>query len=84
MVGVGIDGQMHGLVVHEQGRPIRPAILWADSRAIEQAERWRSLPEDLIAPLANPIVPGMFGPIMNWLVDNEPDLLAQATHACSP
>lgn len=84
LVGVGIDGQMHGLVVHEQGRPIRPAILWADSRAIEQAERWRSLPEDLIAPLANPIVPGMFGPIMNWLVDNEPDLLAQATHACSP
>lgn len=83
LVGVGLDGQMHGLVLHDQGSPVRPAILWADGRAVEQARRWRSLPEALRAPLANPIVPGMFGPILGWLAENEPDALRRASGACS-
>lgn len=84
LVGVGIDGQMHGLVLHDFGRPVRPAILWADGRANEQAQRWRSLPEELVAPLANPIVPGMFGPVLDWLCEHEPESVSKANHACSP
>lgn len=33
--GIGISYQMHGLVcVDENGRPLRPAIIWCDSRAV--------------------------------------------------
>jgi xylulokinase len=83
-VGVGIDGQMHGIVVGSGADALRPAILWPDSRAVTELERWRALPEDLRAPLANPLAPGMFGPLLGWLARHEPDVLVRAEYACSP
>ena len=36
VVSVGITYQMHGLVcLDKQGRPLRPSIIWCDSRAVE-------------------------------------------------
>jgi xylulokinase len=38
--GIGISYQMHGLVVvDEQGTPLRPSIIWCDSRAVDVGER---------------------------------------------
>jgi sugar (pentulose or hexulose) kinase len=37
VAAVGVDGQMHGLVLTDMaGRPLRPALLWADARAVEE------------------------------------------------
>ena len=70
--GIGLAGQMHGVVLCDRaGTPLRPAILWPDRRSQHQLSRWRELSAADRARLSNPIVPGMFGPILSWLVDNE-------------
>ncbi|MCB0373685.1 MAG: carbohydrate kinase, partial [Muricauda sp.] len=38
--GIGISYQMHGLVTVDQKlQPIRPSIIWCDSRAVEIGEK---------------------------------------------
>lgn len=40
VVGVGVDGQMHGTVLLDaHGQPVRPAIIWADARATHEPRR---------------------------------------------
>src|SRR5205823_3474590 len=72
ITAVGLSGQMHGVVpTDKEGRPTRAALLWADTRAEAELERYRALPTTLLQRLANPLVPGMAGPLMCWLVDHE-------------
>jgi xylulokinase len=79
---IGLAGHMHGVVVCDAGgRPLRPALLWPDRRATDMLRLWRELPEDRRAALANPIVPGMAGPMLAWLAREEPQLLARARWA---
>lgn len=85
VVTVGIAGQMHGTVlVDDEGRPVRPAVLWPDSRASDQIPRWEGLPEEQRARLANPLTPGMPGPVLGWLAEHEPEVLAAAAHFVLP
>lgn len=82
---VGIAGQMHGTVlVNDAGTPVRPAILWPDSRATDQIPRWKGLPNERRAALANPLTPGMPGPVLGWLAEHEPDTLDRAAHFVLP
>lgn len=82
---VGLSGQMHGLVlVDSHSAPIRPALLWADSRAVDVLARYRALDSSLRARLANPLVPGMAGPLLAWLAEHEPDNYAHAGWALQP
>src|SRR5260370_13299376 len=68
----GCSGQMHGVVVlDEEGLPIRAAMLWADTRAQAELEHYRTLSASLLEHLANPLVPGMAGPMLCWLADHE-------------
>ena len=55
-----------------QGRTARAALLWADTRAEEELKRYQALPPALLRQLANPLVPGMAGPLVCWLADHEP------------
>lgn len=84
IVALGLDGQMHGLVIGQGRDATRPAILWPDSRARDQMDAWGGLAESLRGRLANPLVPGMFGPMLGWLRQHEPQNLAAAAWACSP
>ncbi len=80
LAGVGIDGQMHAmLLLDDDGKPVRPAMLWPDSRAAAQTARWRALPSAVLGRLANPVVPGMTGPMLRWLKDSEPEAYARGT-----
>ena len=80
---VGLDGQMHGLVlVDADGEAVRPAVLWPDRRA--DLQRWRELPSDMRQRLANPLTPGMAGPILGWLQEHEPDRVDVAHAALQP
>jgi xylulokinase len=76
---IGPAGQMHGVVLcDEDGRALRPAVLWPDRRAAGVLPRWRGLPDPVRAGLANPLVPGMTGPVAAWLAEHEPEVVARA------
>lgn len=73
---IGITGQMHSLVLlGEDNRPVRPAILWLDRRAVaETAELRRTLglpPSRLNSSFTLPK--------LLWLARHQPEALAQ-TH----
>ena len=85
VAGVGVDGQMHGVVLADKdGAPVRPAILWLDRRASAEADRYGKLPAELTAPLGNLASAGMAGPILCWLAEHEPDALRAARWALPP
>ena len=56
---IGLSGQMHGLVMASaDGGALRPALLWADSRATGCLRAYRRLSSGALARLANPLAPG--------------------------
>jgi xylulokinase len=84
-VAIGLSGQMHGLVpTSANGTPTRDAILWADSRSVAQVQRYESLPESALRRLANPLGPGMAGPMLLWLAEDEPESYGRMRWAMQP
>ncbi|WP_104190973.1 FGGY family carbohydrate kinase [Cryobacterium sp. Y82] len=82
---VGIDGQMHGvLLVDERGEAIAPALLWPDTRAMAEVETWRTLAPHLKSALANPLGTGMAGPLLLWAAGHWPDQYRSAHRFLSP
>ena len=80
--GVGLSGQMHGVVLaDEHGRALHPALLWPDQRAVQEAARYGEM---LRARLANPVTPGMAGPLLLWLQRHEPAAFQRARWALQP
>ena len=72
VTAIGLSGQMHGVVpTDKEGRPTRAALLWADTRAEAELERYQALPAVMLERLANPLVPGMAGPLLCWLKHHE-------------
>jgi xylulokinase len=85
IIAIGLAGQMHGVALaDEQGRALRPALLWPDSRAGEELERYRALPADALRRLANPLAPGMAGPLLCWLAQHEEKTYQEARWALQP
>src|SRR5258708_28924560 len=85
ITAIGLSGQMHGVVPTDKGgRPTRAALLWADTRAEEELKRYQALPPALLGKLANPLVPGMAGPLMCWLADHEPEAYQATRWALQP
>ncbi|MFY0712296.1 carbohydrate kinase [Seonamhaeicola sp. NFXS20] len=79
IAGIGISYQMHGLViVDKNGKPLRNAIIWCDSRAVEIGEAaHKELGEDFCAEhLLNS--PGNFtASKLKWVKENEPEIYNQ-------
>lgn len=78
--GIGIAYQMHGLVlVDEEMRPLRPSIIWCDSRAVEIGEEaFEQLGKaTCLRSLLNS--PGNFtASKLRWVQQHEPELYARA------
>ena len=75
--GIGLSGQMHGLVVlGSERRPLRPAILWNDGRSQPQATRIEQELgiERLVALSGNRALAGFTAPKLTWLAEHEPDV----------
>jgi xylulokinase len=72
---IGIAYQMHGLVcLDEDGFPVRPAIIWCDSRAVPYGTKaiQQFGKEALLSKLSN--TPGNFTVSkMAWMISNEPE-----------
>ena len=87
VAGIGLSGQMHGLVVLDAaGEVIRPAILWNDQRtAVECAEiEERVGAERLIELTGNRALTGFTAPKLLWLRRNEPDAFARIARVMLP
>ncbi|MFM0501246.1 xylulokinase [Paraburkholderia caffeinilytica] len=75
---IGFSGQMHGVVlIDADGEAVRPAMLWPDTRALALLDQW---PE----PQPNPVAPGMAGPLLRWIVQNEPQSAHKTRWALQP
>lgn len=86
-VGIGLTGQMHGLVcLDANDRPLRPAILWNDQRTgAECAEIEDKLGLGRLVELTgNRALTGFTAPKLLWLRKNEPDVYAKIAHICLP
>ena len=82
---IGLSGQMHGVVLADAAlEPVRPAILWADTRASVVMGAYDRLSSDALARLANPIIPGLAGPILLWLRQFDGSALARTRWALQP
>ena len=81
--GVSIGGQMHGLVIlDENDKVIRPAILWNDGRAKEEVEYLNSLP--LTEYTGNIAFAGFTAPKIIWVKKHEPENFAKINKLCLP
>jgi xylulokinase len=82
---IALSGQMHGVVLaSESGQPLRPAILWADTRSSATLNTYHSLDAAILERLGNPVTAGMAGPTLLWLREHEASLYAQARWALQP
>jgi xylulokinase len=87
IAGIGLSGQMHGLVVlDDAGRVIRPAILWNDQRtAAECAEiETRVGRERLVSLTGNRALTGFTAPKLLWLRRHEPETYARIDRVLLP
>ncbi|WP_256104729.1 xylulokinase [Streptomyces sp. ODS05-4] len=75
VAGIAVAGQQHGLVVLDgAGRPLRPALLWNDTRSAPQAAALtRELGVDgWLARAGSAPVASMTAAKWRWLVEHEP------------
>ena len=85
--GIGLTGQMHGLVLlDEDGKVLRPAILWNDQRTGPQCDeiRRRLGKPQLIQITGNDALTGFTAPKILWVQQNEPEVWARARHILLP
>jgi len=78
---IGLAGQMHAAVLLDAAdRPVRPAMLWNDSRAHAEADALKRLGLDLARALGVPAMAGMTAPKLAWLARHEPAAVARTRH----
>jgi xylulokinase len=81
IAGVGLSGQMHGLVMLDANNEVlRPAILWCDQRTAAQCEKITEAvgASTLIEETCNPVLTGFTAPKIVWARDSEPQIFKQA------
>ncbi|MGI8904410.1 MAG: xylulokinase [Solirubrobacteraceae bacterium] len=86
--GIGLSGQMHGLVALDgRDRVLRPALLWNDQRTAAEADeieaRAGGLPA-LLTATGNRSLTGFTAPKLLWMERHEPDLHARIASLLLP
>ncbi|MDR7416873.1 MAG: xylulokinase [Armatimonadota bacterium] len=85
--GVGLTGQMHGLVALDpKGEVLRPAILWNDQRTAEEVA-WiteRVGPQRVLELTGNPVLTGFTAPKICWVRRHEPQVYRRIAHVLLP
>ncbi len=85
--GVGLSGQMHGLVMLDaDNRVIRPAIIWCDQRTAKECAEITELvgATRLIEITANPALTGFTASKILWVRNNEPENYKRCRHILLP
>jgi xylulokinase len=85
--GIGLSGQMHGLVILDQHyQVIRPALIWCDQRSQPQVD-WinqRLSAAKVLEHTANPVLTGFTLPKLLWVRDNESRNFERVRHVLLP
>lgn len=87
ILGVGISGQMHGLVMlDENNEVIRNSIIWCDQRTAAECEDIENAvgKKRLIEITANPALTGFTASKIMWVKKNEPENYAKCKHILLP
>ena len=87
IAGVGLTGQMHGLVLLDSaGEILRPCIMWNDQRTASQCASITAKvgAEQVIQLTGNPVLSGFTAPKAVWVQENEPDIWKQAAKMLLP
>lgn len=85
--GIGLSGQMHGLVcLDKEKKVLRPAMLWADQRSGEEAERINTFLDEhcFFERALNKASSGFLFASLLWLMEHEPDVARRISHILLP
>ncbi len=85
--GVGLSGQMHGLVMLDKsGNVLRKSIIWCDQRTAKECEEITQKvgAGNLIKITANPALTGFTASKIMWVKNNEPALYEKCAHILLP
>lgn len=85
--GVGISGQMHGLVMLDsQGEVLRRSIIWCDQRTAAECDEITELvgAKRLIEITANPAMTGFTASKILWVRKHQPEIYAKCAHILLP
>ena len=85
--GIGLSGQMHGLVILDDGGAvIRPSLIWCDQRSQPQVDavNARIGRENVLRYIANPVLTGFTLPKLLWVRDHEPANFARVRKMLLP
>lgn len=85
--GVGLSGQMHGLVMLDKsGDVLRKSIIWCDQRTAKECEEITQKvgAENLIKITANPALTGFTASKIMWVKNNEPEIYEKCAHILLP
>ena len=85
--GIGLTGQMHGLVILDRNNKVlRPCILWNDQRSGEECAAITSKigGKRLLEITGNPVLPGFTAPKILWVRTHEPEIYRQIAHVLLP
>ena len=70
---IGLSGQMHGAVLlGKANKPLRPCILWNDSRSVDECELLLARAADIGFVAGVPPLPGFTAPKIMWVKRREP------------
>lgn len=83
--GIGLSGQMHGLVLlDKQGQVLRPAILWNDGRAQPECELLCQKVPSFLQEIGNYPLVGHPAPKILWVQRHEPEVWKNVKTLCLP
>lgn len=85
--GVGLSGQMHGLVMLDKsGNVLRKSIIWCDQRTAKECEEITQKvgAENLIKITANPALTGFTASKIMWVKNSEPEIYEKCAHILLP
>ena len=87
VAGVGLTGQMHGLVLLDnEGNVLRPCIMWNDQRSYKECEEMTEKigESEVLRITGNPILAGFTAPKLRWVEKNEPNIFAKISKVLLP
>ena len=86
--GIGLSGQMHGLVMLDSDNNVlRRALLWNDQRTAAECDEITSKAggrASLIGMVSNPALTGFTAPKILWVRNNEPEAYEKTRHILLP
>jgi xylulokinase len=87
IAGVGLSGQMHGLVMLDKnGEVLRNSIIWCDQRTAEECRQMNEIigEKRLVEITANPALTGFTASKILWVQNNEPEIYEKCAHILLP